>query len=132
MAKQKNPLLDDITVPAKSKKARAVPDAATGKTFAYVRESDVDDLNKAVKRARKAQVAWAELSHAQRSAILNKAADEVEAHAEELARIIAQETGQPVERVREDIDHDYWMNVEEAKDYGILGTVVRSMKEVRI
>jgi len=51
---------------------------------------------------------------------------------ERLARIIAQETGQPVERVREDIDHDYWMNVEEAKDYGILGTVVRSMKEVRI
>ena len=96
MAKQKNPLLEDITVSSKSKKARAVPDAATGKTFAYVKESDVDDLNKAVKKARRAQVAWAELSHAQRSAILNKAADEVEAHAEQLARIIAQEQGKPL------------------------------------
>lgn len=96
MAKQKNPLLDDISASSKSKKARAIPDAATGKTFAYVREGDVDDLNKAVKRARKAQVAWADFSHAQRAAMLNKAADEVDAHAEQLARIIAQEQGKPL------------------------------------
>lgn len=51
---------------------------------------------------------------------------------ERLARIIADATGQPVERVREDIDHDYWMNVEEAKAYGILGTVVSSFKDVKI
>jgi ATP-dependent Clp protease, protease subunit len=29
-----------------------------------------------------------------------------------------------------DIDRDYWMSIEEAKDYGILGTVATSMKDI--
>lgn len=96
MAKQKNPLLDAISASPKAKHARAVPDAATGRKMGYVKEGSVDDLDKAVKKARKAQPAWAQLSHAQRSTILRHAADEVEQHAEELARIIAQEQGKPI------------------------------------
>lgn len=49
---------------------------------------------------------------------------------ERLAQIIAKETGQPVERVRIDIDRDFWMSTEEAKAYGILGTVVNKMDEI--
>ena len=45
-------------------------------------------------------------------------------------QLIADETGQPLERVAEDTDRDYWMNVEEALDYGILGKVVKSSSEI--
>ncbi|MEZ5489365.1 MAG: ATP-dependent Clp protease proteolytic subunit [Gammaproteobacteria bacterium] len=45
-------------------------------------------------------------------------------------RLIADETGQPLERVAKDTDRDYWMTVEEAIDYGIVTKVVRSIEEV--
>jgi ATP-dependent Clp protease protease subunit len=45
-------------------------------------------------------------------------------------RLIADETGQPLERVAQDTDRDYWMTVEEAIDYGIVSKVVRSIEEV--
>jgi len=49
---------------------------------------------------------------------------------ERLAQVIASATGQPVERVRDDIERDYWMSTDEAKDYGILGTVIRSITDI--
>ncbi|MBX9882121.1 MAG: ATP-dependent Clp protease proteolytic subunit [Sphingomonas sp.] len=50
---------------------------------------------------------------------------------ERLARVISEKTGQPVERVREDIERDYWMTTDEAKEYGILGTVISSISEIK-
>ena len=50
---------------------------------------------------------------------------------ERLARIISERTGQPLERVMKDIDRDYWMSVDEAKDYGILGTVATNMEDIK-
>ena len=50
---------------------------------------------------------------------------------ERLAQVIAKATGQPVERVRDDIERDYWMSTEEAKEYGILGTVINSIDEIK-
>jgi ATP-dependent Clp protease, protease subunit len=50
---------------------------------------------------------------------------------ERLGRIIAERTGQPLERVMKDIDRDYWMSIDEAKDYGILGTVANSMADIK-
>lgn len=49
---------------------------------------------------------------------------------ERLAQIIANATGQPVERVRTDIERDRWMTTSEAIDYGIVSKVVRTSKEV--
>lgn len=45
-------------------------------------------------------------------------------------RLIAEETGQPLERVEKDTDRDYWMTVDEAVDYGIVGKVIRSVTEI--
>ena len=87
-------LLETITVPASE--GRAIPDAATGETMGYAPVHGLDDLNRVVAAARAAQPAWAAIGHAERSAILRRTADEVEAHAEELARIIAQEQGKPL------------------------------------
>lgn len=49
---------------------------------------------------------------------------------ERINRLIAGETGQPLERVARDTDRDYWMTVEEAIDYGIVSKIVRSIDEV--
>jgi ATP-dependent Clp protease, protease subunit len=50
---------------------------------------------------------------------------------ERLAQVISETTGQPIERVREDIEKDYWMSTDEAKAYGILGTVIKTGGEVK-
>lgn len=49
---------------------------------------------------------------------------------ERIAAVIAKETGQPLERVREDIDRDYWMSAAEAVDYGIVGRIVARQSEL--
>ena len=59
-------------------------------------------------------------------------AQEIVKMRERLARIIAAETGQPYERVIVDIDRDYWMSTDEAKTYGILGTVVSKIDQIKV
>lgn len=58
-------------------------------------------------------------------------AQEIVKMRERLGRIIAERTGQTLERVMNDIDRDYWMSTDEAKAYGILGTVATSMKDIK-
>lgn len=41
-----------------------------------------------------------------------------------LNEIMAENTGQPVEKVERDMDRDYWMNAEEAKKYGLVDKVI--------
>ena len=55
-------------------------------------------------------------------------ATDVEIHAREILKtrerinaIIAERTGQPLERVEKDTDRDYWMSPEESVEYGIVG-----------
>lgn len=49
---------------------------------------------------------------------------------ERINKIISEETGRPLEQVEKDTDRDYWMTVDEAIDYGIVGKVVKSISEV--
>ncbi|MFA5989246.1 MAG: ATP-dependent Clp protease proteolytic subunit [Sphingomonas sp.] len=49
---------------------------------------------------------------------------------ERLAQVISKTTGQPIERVRDDIDKDYWMDTDEAREYGILGTVINKASDI--
>ncbi|HEX9235627.1 MAG TPA: ATP-dependent Clp protease proteolytic subunit [Actinomycetota bacterium] len=41
-----------------------------------------------------------------------------------MEEVLARHTGQPLERIRQDIDRDHFMGVEEAKDYGLVDTVI--------
>ncbi|MEX1197965.1 MAG: ATP-dependent Clp protease proteolytic subunit [Pseudohongiellaceae bacterium] len=50
---------------------------------------------------------------------------------ERINRLIAEETGQPIERVSKDTDRDYWMTVDEAIEYGIVGRCVKSVSELK-
>lgn len=49
---------------------------------------------------------------------------------ERLARIISEQTGQPIERVRTDIERDNWMTTDQAIEYGIVDRVVKSVKDI--
>ncbi len=60
-------------------------------------------------------------------------AKEIEIHAKEILRlkealenILSKHTGQPIERIRQDTDRDYFMSAEEARDYGIVDQVIVS------
>lgn len=45
-------------------------------------------------------------------------------------QLIAEETGQPLERVAKDTDRDYWMTVDEAIAYGIVNKRISSVTEL--
>ena len=42
---------------------------------------------------------------------------------ERLNQMLADHTGQPVERIAEDTDRDFWMSPEEAAEYGLIDSV---------
>jgi ATP-dependent Clp protease protease subunit len=44
---------------------------------------------------------------------------------------IADATGQPLEKVERDTDRNFWMNAEEARAYGIVTHVVKSVDQVK-
>jgi ATP-dependent Clp protease protease subunit len=61
-------------------------------------------------------------------------ASDVEIHAREILRlkdqlreIIAETTGQPYDQVARDSDRDFYLNAQEAKEYGIVDEIVSSM-----
>ena len=47
-----------------------------------------------------------------------------------LNQIFADATGQPIERIEKDTDRDYWMSPEEGIEYGLVGKVVKSVKDL--
>lgn len=51
-------------------------------------------------------------------------ADEIRKTREELNRILSERTGQPLEKVTNDTDRDYWLNAQESVDYGIADHVL--------
>ena len=64
-------------------------------------------------------------------------ATEIEIHARELEktrervnRVISEQTGQSMERVRKDTDRDFWMNAEEAIAYGLISRVAATRSEL--
>jgi ATP-dependent Clp protease protease subunit len=44
---------------------------------------------------------------------------------------IADATGQPFEKVERDTDRNFWMSAEEAREYGIVTTIVKSADDIK-
>lgn len=57
-------------------------------------------------------------------------ADEIIKMRQRLNEIISRQTGQPIEKVQEDTDRNFWMSAEEAKEYGLVGTIISSIDEL--
>ncbi len=49
---------------------------------------------------------------------------------ERINRIIARQTGQPLEKVSVDTERNLWLHAEEAMEYGLVGHIVESTREV--
>jgi ATP-dependent Clp protease protease subunit len=43
-------------------------------------------------------------------------------------KILVHHTGQPLEKIERDVDRDYWMSAEEAKEYGIIDDIFSKKK----
>jgi ATP-dependent Clp protease, protease subunit len=66
----------------------------------------------------------------QASAGVQGTAADIEVHAREILRLnarlkelMAADTGQDVERISRDINRDYWMSAQEARDYGVIDII---------
>ena len=62
---------------------------------------------------------------------LSGQATEIEIHAKQLLRtrskmnrILAERTGQPIEKIEKDTDRDYYMTAEEAREYGLVDNIL--------
>ena len=49
---------------------------------------------------------------------------------ERINKIIAERTGRSLDQVNKDTDRDYWMSAEESKEYGLVGKIINSSKEL--
>jgi ATP-dependent Clp protease, protease subunit len=65
-------------------------------------------------------------------------ATDIEIEAEEilkmrsrLNRIIAERTGQPLKRVEKDTERNFWMSAEQAREYGLVGSIISSVNELK-
>jgi ATP-dependent Clp protease protease subunit len=47
-----------------------------------------------------------------------------------LNETFARQTGQPVEKVEEDTDRNFWMSAKEAQEYGLVAQIVESIDDV--
>lgn len=64
-------------------------------------------------------------------------ATEIEIHAKEIEKtrkkinkLISEETGKSIKQVEKDTDRDYWLNAEEALDYGLISKIISSRKDL--
>ncbi len=64
-------------------------------------------------------------------------ATEIEIHARELEKLrvkinqlISEETGQKLDKVENDTDRDFWMSADEAREYGLLSSVITNRSEL--
>ena len=64
-------------------------------------------------------------------------ASDIEIHAREIVKtrerinaIIAEQTGQPLEKVAEDTDRDHWLSAKESLEYGLVGQIISNVAEL--
>lgn len=72
------------------------PSPVNGRTFTEVARGDADDIDRALDAAHGAAPAWGRTSVTERAQVLNKIADRIEEHLEELAVAETWENGKPV------------------------------------
>jgi ATP-dependent Clp protease protease subunit len=56
-------------------------------------------------------------------------AEEIIKMRERVNRIIARETGQPLEKIEKDTQRNFWMSAEQAVEYGIVGRIIHHIGE---
>jgi aldehyde dehydrogenase (NAD+) len=91
-------LINNRWIPSESGKTFATINPATGEEICQVAEADAADVDRAVKAARAAfhpKAPWRRMSAAERGRLLNRLADLIEKHADELAQLESLDNGKP-------------------------------------
>jgi ATP-dependent Clp protease protease subunit len=57
-------------------------------------------------------------------------AEEILRMRERLNKIIVEETGQTMKRVEKDTERNFWMSAQDAKEYGLVGSIIASVDEL--
>jgi aldehyde dehydrogenase (NAD+) len=86
-------LIDGAMVPARSGRTFANINPASGEIVGQAAEGAADDVDAAVRAARNAQKAWAKLPARERGKLVSECGRLLNGHVEELARLVALETG---------------------------------------
>src|SRR5215471_15440645 len=89
--------IDGQWTAAASGKTFQTPDPATGETLAHIAEGDAEDIDRAVKAARKAfdDGPWGRITPSERGRIIWRIGDLILEHAEELAQLESLDNGKP-------------------------------------
>jgi acyl-CoA reductase-like NAD-dependent aldehyde dehydrogenase len=90
-------------VPAASGATFEDVDPATAAPFATLALGDAEDVDRAVRAARRAQPAWADVDPFERGRILQRVGEALEAHADELAALEARDVGKPLREAQRDV-----------------------------
>src|ERR1700722_20154296 len=90
--------IDGKFVDAASGKTFETPNPATGETLARVAEGDAEDIDRAVRAARRAFESgpWATMTASDRGRIVWRIGDLIDAHTEELAQLETLDNGKPL------------------------------------
>jgi acyl-CoA reductase-like NAD-dependent aldehyde dehydrogenase len=95
-------LIDGEASPAADGRTFETLDPASGRAIATVAEGGADDVDRAVRAARRAfeDSPWSKASAAERARLINRLADLLEANADELAQLESLDNGKPVKLAR--------------------------------
>ncbi|MBB3459375.1 lactaldehyde dehydrogenase/glycolaldehyde dehydrogenase [Rhizobium sp. BK313] len=83
--------------------SRDVFNPTTGQVFASISEASKAQVDDAVSAARAAQPHWAAMAPLERAAIMHRISALISENAEELARIVVQEQGKPINEARGEV-----------------------------
>jgi betaine-aldehyde dehydrogenase len=95
-------VIDGALVGAASGETEPIYNPATGEQLWAAQKSGAEDIDRAVRAARRAFGSWSQTTPAQRAQALLALADLVERHGEEIARLEALDAGKPLEAVLRD------------------------------
>jgi aminobutyraldehyde dehydrogenase len=96
--------IDDRWTAASDGSTSVIINPATEEPLASVPEASLQDVNTAVQSARIAFQKWSEMTPGNRSALLLKLADRVEAHAAELTTLESKNVGKPLDVAKDDVE----------------------------
>jgi acyl-CoA reductase-like NAD-dependent aldehyde dehydrogenase len=96
-------LIGGDQVPAASGATFDDIDPATARPFATLARGDAEDVDRAVRAARRVQQKWADLDAFERGRILQRLGELVETHAGELVALEARDVGKPLREAQRDV-----------------------------
>ncbi len=99
-------LLDGAQVPALAGATREIRNPATGEVVGRAPECGAEDVDRAVRSARRAQEAWWRTPGAEKSVLLRRVAHRIREDGHALARLMTLETGKPL---IESLDEIEWV-----------------------